>query len=55
MKIGCVEEAAWRAGFIDDAQLAVLAEPVGPPALPKKRGEGKKTERGLGRARPVAR
>jgi serine/threonine-protein kinase len=27
--------------------LAVLAEPVG-PAAPKKRGEGKKTERGLG-------
>ena len=21
LKIGCVEEAAWRAGFIDDAQL----------------------------------
>ncbi|MFY0569505.1 protein kinase domain-containing protein [Archangium lansingense] len=29
--------------------LAVLAEPVGPPPLPKKRGEGKKSERGLGR------
>jgi glucose-1-phosphate thymidylyltransferase len=28
MKIGCVEEAAWRAGFIDDAQLAALAEPL---------------------------
>ncbi|AKJ05776.1 serine/threonine-protein kinase [Archangium gephyra] len=31
--------------------LAVLAEPLGPPPLPKKRGEGKKTERGLGGAR----
>ena len=28
MKIGCVEEAAWRAGFIDDAQLFALAEPL---------------------------
>jgi glucose-1-phosphate thymidylyltransferase len=28
MKIGCVEEAAWRAGFIDDVQLAALAEPL---------------------------
>lgn len=27
-KIGCVEEAAWRAGFIDDAQLRALAEPL---------------------------
>jgi glucose-1-phosphate thymidylyltransferase len=25
-KIGCVEEVAWRNGWIDDAQLAVLAE-----------------------------
>jgi serine/threonine-protein kinase len=31
--------------------LAVLAEPVGSPPPPKKRGEGKKTERGLGQAR----
>ena len=30
--------------------LAVLAEPVGPPAPPKKRGEGKKSQRGLGGA-----
>lgn len=28
MKIGCVEEVAWRAGFITDAQLRALAEPL---------------------------
>lgn len=28
MKIGCVEEVAWRAGFIDDDQLRGLAEPL---------------------------
>lgn len=28
IKIGCVEEAAWRAGFIDDTQLRGLAEPL---------------------------
>jgi glucose-1-phosphate thymidylyltransferase len=28
LKIGCVEEVAWRAGFIDDDQLATLAEPL---------------------------
>lgn len=27
-KIGCVEEVAWRSGWIDDAQLAALAEPL---------------------------
>lgn len=27
-KIGCVEEVAWRAGFIDDDQLLELAEPL---------------------------
>ncbi len=27
-KIGCIEEIAWREGFIDDAQLARLAEPL---------------------------
>jgi glucose-1-phosphate thymidylyltransferase len=27
-KIGCVEEVAWRAGFIDDDQLLALAEPL---------------------------
>ncbi|MEU6929398.1 glucose-1-phosphate thymidylyltransferase RfbA [Streptomyces sp. NPDC046385] len=28
MKIGCLEEAAWRAGFIDDEQLRALAQPL---------------------------
>jgi len=28
LKIGCVEEAAWRAGYIDDVQLRALAEPL---------------------------
>jgi glucose-1-phosphate thymidylyltransferase len=28
LKIGCIEEAAWRAGFIDDARLRDLAEPL---------------------------
>nr|BFF13340.1 glucose-1-phosphate thymidylyltransferase RfbA [Microbacterium flavescens] len=27
-KIGCVEEIAWRAGWIDDAQLEALAAPL---------------------------
>jgi glucose-1-phosphate thymidylyltransferase len=27
-KIGCVEEAAWRAGFLDDDQLRALAGPL---------------------------
>jgi glucose-1-phosphate thymidylyltransferase len=27
-KIGCVEEVAWRAGFIDDDQLRELAAPL---------------------------
>jgi len=27
-KIGCIEEIAWRAGWIDDAQLRVLAAPL---------------------------
>jgi len=27
-KIGCIEEVAWRAGWIDDARLAELAEPL---------------------------
>lgn len=28
LKIGCIEEAAWRAGLIDSAQLRALAEPL---------------------------
>lgn len=28
IKIGCIEEAAWRQGFIDDNQLKKLAEPL---------------------------
>ncbi|MEU7021816.1 glucose-1-phosphate thymidylyltransferase RfbA [Streptomyces sp. NPDC046203] len=28
MKIGCLEEAVWRAGFIDDARLRELAGPL---------------------------
>lgn len=28
LKIGCIEEAAWRAGFITDGQLEVLAQPL---------------------------
>jgi glucose-1-phosphate thymidylyltransferase len=27
-KIGCIEEVAWRAGWIDTAQLRILAEPL---------------------------
>ena len=27
-KIGCIEEIAWRAGWIDDEQLAALAKPL---------------------------
>ena len=35
LKIGCIEEIAWRQGFIDDNQLAKLAQPL------KKSGYGK--------------
>lgn len=28
MKVACVEEIAWRMGFIDDAQIRALAEPL---------------------------
>ena len=34
LKIGCIEEIAWRAGWIDDAQFAALGEPL------KKSGYG---------------
>jgi len=27
-KVGCIEEIAWRAGWITDAQLAVIAAPL---------------------------
>lgn len=27
-KVGCIEEIAWRRGWIDDAQLAAIAEPL---------------------------
>ncbi|TAK68427.1 MAG: glucose-1-phosphate thymidylyltransferase [Actinomycetota bacterium] len=28
LKIGCIEEIAWREGFIDDSALAAIAEPL---------------------------
>ena len=34
LKVACPEEIAWRAGFIDDAQLERLADPL------KKNGYG---------------
>ncbi|MGX2996779.1 glucose-1-phosphate thymidylyltransferase RfbA [Streptomyces sp. JNUCC 64] len=56
LKIGCVEEAVWRAGLIDDAQLRALARPLlrsgygryllelldhdGPPAVAPPRADG---------------
>ena len=27
-KLGCIEEIAWRAGWIDDAELTALAAPL---------------------------
>lgn len=27
-KIGCIEEIAWRMGFIDDEQLKTVAQPL---------------------------
>jgi len=44
-KIGCIEEIAWRAGWIDDAQLAELAVPL------RKSGYGSYLENLLARAR----
>ena len=35
LKIGCIEEAAWRAGLIDDQQLQALAEPLVPSGYGK--------------------
>jgi glucose-1-phosphate thymidylyltransferase len=35
LKVGCIEEIAWRRGFIDDNQLKMLAEPL------QKSGYGK--------------
>jgi glucose-1-phosphate thymidylyltransferase len=43
-KIGCIEEIAWRAGWIDDAQLAVLAAPLA------KSGYGTYLQRLLGQS-----
>jgi glucose-1-phosphate thymidylyltransferase len=34
LKVGCIEEVAWRQGFITDQQLKELAEPL------KKSGYG---------------
>jgi glucose-1-phosphate thymidylyltransferase len=28
LKIGCIEEIAWRMNFIDDAQLEEIAQPL---------------------------
>ncbi|HWU45188.1 MAG TPA: glucose-1-phosphate thymidylyltransferase RfbA [Humibacter sp.] len=43
LKIGCIEEIAWRAGWIDDAGLADLATPL------LKSGYGEYLQRLLGR------
>jgi glucose-1-phosphate thymidylyltransferase len=45
IKIGCIEEIAWRAGWISDAQLAELAAPLA------KSGYGTYLQRQLERAR----
>jgi glucose-1-phosphate thymidylyltransferase len=28
LKVGCIEEIAWRQGFISDAELKAIAEPL---------------------------
>jgi glucose-1-phosphate thymidylyltransferase len=42
LKIGCIEEIAWRAGWIDNSQLSVLAEPL------RKSGYGTYLDRLIG-------
>jgi glucose-1-phosphate thymidylyltransferase len=44
-KIGCIEEIAWRLGYIDDGQLADLAEPL------RKSGYGEYLSRILAQGR----
>ena len=43
-KVGCIEEISWRAGWIDDSQLAVLAAPL------QKSGYGRYLSGLLGRS-----
>ena len=47
VKIGCVEEVAWRMGWIDDGQLAGLADPL------RKSGYGAYLDRLVSTGRPV--
>ena len=47
VKIGCIEEVAWRMGWIDDDQLAALAQPL------LKSGYGAYLERVVSSGRPV--
>ena len=43
LKIGCIEEIAWRAGWISDSELSTLAEPL------RKSGYGSYLDRLLAR------
>jgi glucose-1-phosphate thymidylyltransferase len=43
LKIGCIEEIAWRAGWISDSDLSTLAEPL------RKSGYGTYLDRLLAR------
>jgi glucose-1-phosphate thymidylyltransferase len=43
LKIGCIEEIAWRAGWVSDSELADLAEPL------RKSGYGTYLDRLLAR------